>query len=252
VFVTESPGAQERLLAELEVVDVELAARTAAMCTLAATRGHPTTLRTLGERAARSGLRAPVFERLARGIVETVDAVVQNFPDNVFWDFDYFVESLVEGARTSQRRPTDYLDEVFENVVAVHELFGVHSAIRFRYTHDFLYGYDWARWVQGDPEHRVGIRPFDLEFLRHSRRRGVEILQRIAAGDEDYPRLRPGRARNSFPFSREPADELRLYRDLAARRLIPVEGWRTTPELIWDRPYTELRLQRADVLGLAK
>ena len=66
-------------------------------------------------------------------------------------------------------------------------------------------------------------------------------------------RGRPSFGRESqlrFGFSREPEDELRLFRDLAARGLLPVEAWRLETAPTWDRPFTDLRAERARVLGL--
>lgn len=64
------------------------------------------------------------------------------------------------------------------------------------------------------------------------------------------PRFRTRRARNPFPFSREPEAEAALYRDLAARSLIPVPAWQLAPEPEWDRPFAVAREERARALRL--
>ena len=66
-------------------------------------------------------------------------------------------------------------------------------------------------------------------------RRGDELLELIELDDGKYPTLDGDEPRNPFPFSREPADELRLHRELARRDLIPVPTWssdRAGPRLV--------------------
>jgi hypothetical protein len=129
-------------------------------------------------------------------------------------------------------------------------LYGQQSKIRFRYVHDFMYGFDWARWVRRDPASRVEADPFGLIFLNESESRGRGILDLIEADDTWYPRLEEGVARNPFPFSREPEDELVLYRDLSARGFIPVRAWRVDATPDCSRDFDAFREARAKALGL--
>jgi hypothetical protein len=132
------------------------------------------------------------------------------------------------------------------------KLYGQQSPIRFRYVHDFMYGFDWARWVRRDPEAREGVEPFGLEFLRQTEGRGRDIGTLIEADDELYPRLEDGVSRNPFPFSREPQDELALYRLLAERGCVPVQAWCLDARPDAGRDFDVLREEAARSLSLSR
>ncbi|MBF0238620.1 MAG: ATP-binding protein, partial [SAR324 cluster bacterium] len=40
--------------------------------------------------------------------------------------------------------------EIEKKMIMLQELFGIQSPLKFRYVHDFMYGYDWIKWVQKD------------------------------------------------------------------------------------------------------
>lgn len=185
----------------------------------------------------------------ADGLAATACAILAHFPENLLWDLDYLAASVAREA-LRDRRPADRVRESFEEIVELHAIFGGSSAIRFRYTHDFVYGFDWAKWVRRDPAARAEIGPFDRAFLRALRARGGELLALIHEDDETYPRLHDDRPRNPFPFSRERDAELALYRDLARRDLIPVRAWTTDAAPVWNAPFAEERVARAIALGL--
>jgi hypothetical protein len=170
-------------------------------------------------------------------------AVLENFPENIFWDFDYLVDSLLRLAAPERERFTQL-------VVALNRRFGRHTVIAFRYAHDFLYGYDWARWVKKSADARSAVGPFSMEFLASMNERGRELEALIENNDAKYPRLPAGTARNPFSFSREPEDEQQLFIELAARGAIPVPAWQTVVELDYSRAYTQIREQTAEQLGL--
>lgn len=188
-------------------------------------------------------------EHLAAAASGVASAQLDNFPDNLFWDFDCYLASVHESAAASQDYAA-HLGRTTRTVVGLMELYGQHSKIRFRYVHDFMYGFDWARWVRRDPANRVGIDPFGLSFLNQSESRGRDILDLIEANDTWYPRLGEGVARNPFSFSREPEAELVLYRDLSARGFIPVQAWRVDASPDWRRDCDALREVRAKAFGL--
>jgi hypothetical protein len=86
-------------------------------------------------------------------------------------------------------------------------------------------------------------------------RRGHELLALIADDDRKYPSLPDDEARNPFPFSREPAAEVRLHRELARRGAIPVPTWDAGALSLdwstrWREPYAERRVEVARELGL--
>ena len=194
-----------------------------------------------GELARREGGGPALREGLSR--LEA--AIDEHFPDNLFWDYDALVAALVQEASSEAA-----LLAAFDDVVALHALFGRHTAIRFRYVHDFVYGFDWARWVKRDPAARSGVTPYSARFRETMVSRGQQLLAQIAADHETYSQLPAGEHRNPFGFSREPEDERRLYCDLAARDLLPVAAWLRAPRPVWRRPFAQLRDQRAVELGM--
>ncbi|MBX3270910.1 MAG: ferrochelatase [Sandaracinaceae bacterium] len=179
-------------------------------------------------------------QALADGLAAVADALIEHFPGNLLFDLDALTAGLVRTAPDA-----DALARAFAQVVALHARFGRHTAIRFEYVHDFVYGFDWAKWVRRDPAARAHVGPFDPVFLAALASRGDELLALIAADDADYPRLRDERPRNPFGFSRGPTEELRLHRALAREGLLPVEGWRLDAVPVWDRPFADLRAARA-------
>ncbi len=219
----------------------------AAACrgTLAPGRQAPTTLLALYDAHAPQ-LSPEVRLHFGRGLWRVARAQLDAFPGNLFWDFDALAARVADlGRRCGPQSVT----ERTALVAAIQHLFGRKTPIRFRYVHDFMYGFDWAKWVRRAPAERAAIGPFDEAFLRQLWRRGHELLALIAADDAKYPRLRDDRPRNPFGFSREPEDEARLFRDLAARGLLPVAAWEGAPRASWDRPFYELRAERAAALS---
>ncbi len=187
---------------------------------------------------------APLRDALA----EIESAAAAAFPDNIFWDAELLAASLV---RTGEAEGAAALAALARQIAALHAAYGRSTAIRFRYVHDFLYGFDWAKWIRRDPAERADVGPFERPFVEHMEQRADELLRLIAEDDRTYPTLPEGQVRNPFPFSREPADEALLLRDLAARGLVPVEAWDPDAAPRWDRPWAEIRVERARALGIA-
>lgn len=186
---------------------------------------------------------------LAAAASAVAEAQIDNFPDNLFWDFDFCLASIHRHACDA----SDYarcLRDVASLTIRLMKMHGQQSAIRFRYVHDFMYGFDWARWVRRNPADRNGVGPFEIEFLKQAESRGHDLLSLIEADDEWYPQLEKGASRNPFPFSREPREELRLYRALADHGYVPVEAWRVDAEPEAERDFDVLRQETARALGL--
>jgi len=208
--------------------------------------------RTLVELAAAHARHGDAVDAaFVAGLARVADAQAEAFPGNLFWDFDAFAASVYAEARVAAD-PHALLEEVCGIACELMALFGALSPIRFRYVHDFMYGFDWARWVAREPGARHGVGPFALPFLRYIYRRGLELVELIGRGDAKYGPLADGSHRNPFGFSRSPADERRLLEDLAARRLVPVPAWSSVEPPVWDRPFAALREERARVLGVAR
>ena len=194
--------------------------------------------------AAPSSLRTALGEALC----VVVHAQLEAFPQNLFWDLDALASSILAQALTTPE-PETHLRQSAAIIARLQALFGCHSPVRFRYAHDFVYGFDWAKWVSRDPS-RADVGPYDRAFLEFTERRGHELLALIAEDDEKYPKLADGSTRNPFGFSREPQDEARLFTSLASQDLLPVRAWEAHPSPRWDRPFHALREQVASA-GLA-
>jgi hypothetical protein len=245
--MTRTEHAQSLLL--LEEADARLSRGARWLRSLAPGRARPTPLAELGRAHLRSSTPPAVLALLSDGMRRLVDAMLEHFPDNLFWDFDFLFATL---ARAAHAEPLDAVARRLALIVGLHEVFGRHTEIHFRYVHDFLYGFDWAKWVRRDPEPRAVEHPLGEAFLAAMRHRADELIALIAQNDATYPRIEQGLARNPFAFSREPDDELALFGDLAVRGLVPVEAWNADGAFTWDRPYADLRCDRALALGLAR
>ena len=202
--------------------------------------------------------RSALAEPLAAGLIELALAQLDAFPGNLFWDLDLIACDIArEVARETCASPSSAstaatIERRLAEMSALQTLYGRASAINFSFVHDFVYGYDWVKWRSRSSEASGG--PFGPVFLRHMDRRGHELLELIARDDHEYPQLPEQEPRNPFPFSRAPADELRLHRELARRGLIPVPTWSATIDtsaLDWSRPWQAERVELAIELGLA-
>lgn len=201
-----------------------------------------TLLVTLAERLRARSLAPGRFEE---ALFRVAASQIEHFPGNVFWDFDAFAAHLA----TLEAAELEETVRISEDLMA---RFGMRSPIRFRYVHDFMYGFDWARWVERRPAERREVPPFGLAFLRYSHARGGEMLALIAEDDEKYPRLGADvDARNPFGFLREPPEETRLLRTLAAEGAVPVRAWSLQPEARWEGAYSERREEVARALGFS-
>lgn len=223
---------------------------------LAPDRAHARSLAALGrallEPEAEVAPSEPAaYDAFAEGLAGIALAMRDAFPHNLLGDLDHLAACLWHGAAAAPEGAAAFLRQQCARVIELQHLFGRATSIRFRYVHDFLYGFDWAKWVARDPAARASVGPFSPEFLAAMRARGHELLDVIAKGhDRRYPPLPEARLRNAFGFSREPADELALHRYLAREGLLPVEAWRLDASPRWDRPFEALRREHAAQLGL--
>lgn len=170
-------------------------------------------------------------------------ALLHNFPENIFWDFDFLVNSMFRQALLADDGAVSFLESFGDKVVSLVELCGCQTEIRFRYIHDFIYGFEWAKWVQKEPQNRVHLEPFSLAFLDYLFARGKELLQLISVDDVKYHHLSDTGYRNPFCFSREPEDEYRLLTYLSQKQLIPVAAWNWNAYPVWNQPFQQIREQ---------
>lgn len=234
----------------LRAADRALEARVGSPRSVAPGRRRATPLADLGDQLLARDEEPRAALAFADAAVALVTAQLECFPGNLFWDADLAAAALLALARADAAGGTAELVRVRDALVGLHRAFGGAAAIQFRYTHDFVYGYDWARWVRKGPPARAAVGPYDAAFVVAMQERGRELLQLIAADDPKYPRLARGVARNPFWWSREPEHEARLLAALAERGLVPVEAWRADASPRADRDYSALREEQARALGI--
>jgi hypothetical protein len=233
------------LLERLAEAEARLRGRVPVYRSLAPGRATPTAWTDLAE-ALLPGHDPARQEAWVAALTAIGTAQAEAFPETLFWDADLLAASLLREA--ADAAGTHALGQA---LVGLHHRFARRGAIAFRYTHDFTYGFDWARWVARDPANRAFHGPYAPTFVGHMARRGEELLALIAANDAKYPTLAGGGPRNPFGFSREPADEARLLEALAAAGELPVPAWAPEVAPVWRRPFAELREACARRLGLA-
>jgi hypothetical protein len=238
------------VLDDLRRVDRRLRERVGVPKTLSPSRAEATPLVEIAEQILVEAIAPEAAEAFATAIADMVEAQVKSFPGNIFWDLEFPATRLLALARDTAAVGRTRLAVASGLIVAVQRGFGRESTIHFRYTHDFAYGFDWARWVKQDSGARSAFGPLAPEFLRHMQKRAAEIHELVQRNDAKYPKLPLGASRNPFGFAREPREEELLLRDLAERRLLPVEAWRLDAEPRWDLPFSELREERAKALGI--
>ena len=171
-----------------------------------------------------------------------ISAYLDNFPENIFWDFDFLVSSMFRQALVADDA-IEFLKCFGNKIVSLLELCGIKTKICFRYVHDFMYGFEWARWVQKEPETRAHEEPFSLNFLDYLLAKGEEILHLICHNKANHYKPCEKGYRNPYCFSREPEDEHRMLSYLAVNQLIPVTAWNWNAQPVWNKPFQQLREQ---------
>ena len=240
-----APHVEELLLS----TDALIARSGASWASLKPRKKRALSLEELGEVVLRGVDPARLHEQQASAwamaLSHVARAIVRNFPGNVFADLDLVAVALRDVVIAEGHVA---LEQTIDPLVEIHRLYGKTSRIRFQYVHDFLYGFDWARWVASDPQDRAAIGPFDRRFLQRSVERAAELEALIDNNDPTYPPLAEGTFRNPYAFARDPKTEALLFRDLAKHNLLPACPIRQSA--VWDKPFLQERLLRAEKLGL--
>jgi hypothetical protein len=189
---------------------------------------------------------ALAIETLKTSLQHILHSIHTHFPENCFCDLDYLAQSLVDESTGSDV----VLERLTRKIVQLLNNFGTHSPVGFRYTHDFLYGFDWAKWKRSNPGKETLGGPFSEAFLDHMLERGSEIVALISRNDATYPALPREQPRNPFQFSREPEDEIRLHRALTAMGQLPLNAWQCSAKPDASKDYREIRTRCAMGLGI--
>jgi hypothetical protein len=247
-----------RLRATTRMIEAEVGP----LATLDPTRELATPLIDVHERALAQldpNSAAQLARPLGNGLCELALAQLDAFPGNLFWDLDLIAVAIIRQARPlAPMLAIQHVTQQFARMAELQRLYGRSTAINFAYVHDFVYGYDWAKWVGREPAVQADVpEPFAPRFLAYMRVRAHELLELIAADDAKYPKLPDDHTRNPFPFSREPKDEIRLHRELARRDLIPVPTWDVDALSLdwstrWQVPFQARRIEVANELGLIR
>ncbi len=179
-------------------------------------------------------------------------AKLYHFPENIFWDTDHLFFSAYTEIEQAVK-PSEYLIEYMDVLMGLLKLFGKHSTIKFRYLHDFTYGFDWAKWVKKKQIDREQVGPFSLSFLKRMHKRGKELGDLILKNDRKYHQLKKSQKfRNPFLFLREPAEEQRLLQSLSKLDFIPVKCWDANDQPNWQKPFDAERNKISKELGILK
>lgn len=236
-------------MSDFAALERELAAREA-LWTLEPGRTRARLPTELCDRLLLPSDSGPLKAAFLDGLVEAMDAMLVAFPDNLLWDLEGLAARQLAQARPAADSAKT-ITHLWSRIAALQHVFGSRGPIRFRYIHDFVYGFDWAKWVAKEPSQRAQIGPYDAAFIERMHRRGGELLDLIAAGDTKYGPLEGAQARNPFGFSRTPADELALHRRLAEQDALPVRAWNPHATPDWQRPYARLRDEAAQALRIS-
>lgn len=187
---------------------------------------------------------------LIRQTEQLINSAVRNFPENIFWDFDFLLYRITYNSFTSPSFD-DSIILYSERLLKIFDLFGAHSPIKFRYIHDLIYGYDWLKWMLEKRQADEIIDPFGIHFLEYIYQRGLELISLIQKNDDNYPDL-DGVYRNPFLFMRSTEEEIRLHLDLSSSKQIPIEAWSIDAVPKADKNYSLIRLERSKELGIGK
>lgn len=190
-------------------------------------------------------LDAPTAAAFVTALVDISNSMIRHFAATLFWDFDMFAAAILR-----QNRTPEAMNSYAQAVVQMNAAFGRRTNIAFMYTHDFMYGFDWSRWVLRDPEARKHIQPYDLVFVQRMIQRAHEIQGLIDHNDAKYHKIEGDAPRNPFGFNREPEYEIPLFSRLAREQLLPIEAWRIDGATRWEKPYTDIRAEVAAQMGI--
>lgn len=211
-----------------------------------------TSFQVLGNQLLSSGIDQSLFAHFCLSFYEINKAQLYHFPQNIFWDTDYlFFNAFKEIIEANNN--LEYLVKYTDLMLKLLALFGKHSSIKFRYLHDFTYGFDWAKWVKKDIETRKGIQPFSFEFLQRMYARGKELELLIEENDTKYHQLGVEQQfRNPFLFVRNPKEETSLLKQLVQTELIPIKAWEINITPVWQKNYQTERNRLSIQLGFKK
>ncbi len=234
-----------------QTIDNRLQSQAVQYLTLCSTNQKPTPFQSLFERLPEmdSTWNPDWNLGLEAGIVSITEQILIDFPNNIFWDLDFLFLDLAKTFRNQMQQNETSFDNKIKRICELFHLFGMHSPIKFRYVHDFIYGYDWYKWIMEKKLGNQNPDPFGFDFLDYIFQRGIELCQLIDENDKKYPNLE-GQFRNPFLFSRNSFDEKKLMETLRDTNDLPILAWDWNSKPKFEKNYSKLRLEVANRLGL--
>jgi len=206
----------------------------------------------LGIQLLSKGTNDALVTHFCQSFFEINKVQLYHFPQNIFWDTDYLFFNAFEEISEAVNQLV-YLEKYTEMMLKLLALFGRHSTIKFRYLHDFIYGFDWAKWVKKDIKNRKSIQPFSYDFLQRMYLRGKELELLIEQNDAKYHQLGVEQQfRNPFLFHRNPKEETSLLKQLADLDLIPIKTWEINGSPVWKKNFQSERNKLSIQLGFKK
>ena len=178
-------------------------------------------------------------EMLAENFISLIDAMHFHFPENIYWDIDALIHSLLKFSLNENKTMT--LNRL-EKIIDLMKIFGKEGVIRFQYFHDFTYGFDWVKWFQKTSPLIVDESdPFANDFLSYMLKRGKELVVSIANNEQKYQKLAKGVYRNSYSFDRSPDSERKGMVLLRDRNAIPLKVWISETRISYRTDYLKSR-----------
>jgi len=180
---------------------------------------------------------------------------------NINWNIKQCIEEIRRQTKNVEKILTVYVVDDFgmlQGRVSLKKIILSNDDTRIKdiavpQVHDFIYGFDWAKWVKKDIKNRKSIQPFSYDFLQRMYLRGKELELLIEQNDAKYHQLGVEQQfRNPFLFHRNPKEETSLLKQLADLDLIPIKTWEINGSPVWKKNFQSERNKLSIQLGFKK
>ena len=188
-------------------------------------------------------------ESISTHLAQIIELQLEHFPQTIFWDWEGVASWLLSLADRADAADGE-LKQFLAQFEAIYRMFGTKSDIGFCYSHDFIYGFDWVKWVKRGESWRHRSHPYSARFLDALIDRGAELMDLIENDDARYSLKVGEKGRNPFSFSRGIKEEKILHQQLSVIDMIPLEAWKYSPQAHFLTGFQEKRKELADALNL--
>ena len=194
--------------------------------------------------------KQPFFEEISLNSFLSLESIIidlfssqnENFPTNIFWDMDGLISFFLHLNDSKKQK------NLCKILLKLYDRYGNKKSINFAYIHDFIYGFDWYRWVKKDFFVRKNIGPYDFVFLDYLNKRSLELFELIKINDHKYSTLCPHVKRNPFSFRRTVEEEIKIHLKLACKGAIPWKAWilkDKKTKKFWETNFSKIRQEMA-------